>query len=76
MVESDVPGMVAAIGEFAAAAIVVAREARPLAQWWPDQRGLLGSIPYLRSLAECWAGQHTSYALTLTALVPAWWPTT
>jgi hypothetical protein len=72
--EADATAVVTAIEGFTTAAISVLREAGTQAGAWPDQRGLLGSIAYLRSLGESWSGRHSSYTLQLPARIPPWWP--
>ena len=56
--EDDGAVAVTAIRAFTAAAIELARAGGAYVESWPDQRALLGSVAYLRSMGECWEGRH------------------
>ncbi len=64
---------VAVITQFTMVAARVMRVAGGKAEDWPAQRGLLGSVGLAGSLAACWHGDRTSYALQLPVPIPAWW---
>lgn len=74
--EDDGAVAVTAIRAFTAAAIELARAGGAYVESWPDQRALLGSVAYLRSMGECWEGRHPPpfYALQLPSPRPPWWP--
>jgi hypothetical protein len=40
---------------------------------WPSRRGLLGTVPLLRGLGECWASNGPGYRLIPPVPPPQWW---